>query len=231
MVSQPHPDQDDLAAQMRRFLGDLRAFEGRYFPGLEAAPEAATSPDAAAQLEAFNQEICTCIRCPLGETRGQFVFGTGNPQAGILFIGEAPGADEDRQGVPFVGAAGQLLTKIIEAMQLVREDVYICNILKCRPPNNRDPKPEEIAACEPYLKRQIELIQPRVICTLGRVAAQALLKTSESMGRLRGQLHQYEGIPVIATYHPAALLRNAQWKRPTWEDMKWLRRQYDGVEL
>ena len=226
-----HPDQNDLGAQVRRFLGDLRAFEGRYFPALDSGPDGESAVDPGAQLEAFHREICTCTQCPLGHTRGRFVFGSGNPRAGIVFIGEAPGADEDRQGMPFVGAAGQLLTKIIEAMQLEREDVYICNILKCRPPNNRDPKPEEIAACEPYLKRQIELIQPRVICTLGRIAAQALLKTSQSMGQLRGQLHDYEGIPVIATYHPAALLRNAQWKRPTWEDMKWLRRQYDGVEL
>ena len=148
-----------------------------------------------------------------------------------MFVGEAPGAEEDRRGEPFVGAAGQLLTKIIAAMGLGRADVYICNILKCRPPNNRDPQPNEIAECEPYLKRQIAIIQPKVICTLGRFAAQTLLRSSESMGRLRGQAHQYEGIPLVATYHPAALLRNPQWKRPTWEDVKKVRALYDDVVL
>ena len=148
-----------------------------------------------------------------------------------MFIGEAPGADEDRQGEPFVGKAGQLLTKIIEAIHLRREDVYICNMLKCRPPNNRDPLPEEIAECEPYLKRQIDIIQPKIICTLGRVATQAVLHTTAPMRAMRGKLHEYAGIPVIATYHPAALLRNPAFKRDTWEDVKWLRREYDGVEI
>ena len=182
-------------------------------------------------LEIFRQQICDCSKCSLCSTRQNFVFGAGNSAAGIMFVGEAPGADEDRQGEPFVGAAGQLLNKIISAMDLRREDVYICNILKCRPPNNRDPQPDEIEQCEPYLKRQIELIQPKVICTLGRFAAQTLLRSSDSMGHMRGQSHQYEGIPLVATYHPAALLRNAQWKRPTWEDMKRVRQIYDGVEL
>ena len=182
-------------------------------------------------LEIFRQQICDCSKCSLCSTRQNFVFGAGNPAAGIMFVGEAPGADEDRQGEPFVGAAGQLLNKIISAMDLRREDVYICNILKCRPPNNRDPQPDEIEQCEPYLKRQIELIQPKVICTLGRFAAQTLLRNSDSMGHMRGQSHQYEGIPLVATYHPAALLRNAQWKRPTWEDMKRVRQIYDGVEI
>ena len=182
-------------------------------------------------LEIFRQQICDCSKCSLCSTRQNFVFGAGNPAAGIMFVGEAPGADEDRQGEPFVGAAGQLLNKIISAMDLRREDVYICNILKCRPPNNRDPQPEEIEQCEPYLKRQIELIQPKVICTLGRFAAQTLLRSSDSMGHMRGQSHQYEGIPLVATYHPAALLRNAQWKRPTWVDMKRVRQIYDGVGL
>jgi len=159
------------------------------------------------------------------------VFGSGDPAAGIMFIGEAPGAEEDRAGQPFVGKAGQLLTKIIEAMGLSRDEVYICNILKCRPPNNRDPLPAEIEQCEPYLKRQIEIVQPRVICTLGRFAAQTLLGSREPMGRLRDQAHHYEGIPLVATYHPAALLRNPQWKRPTWEDVKRVRKLYDGVEL
>lgn len=197
------------------------------------APGQAEEPiaDDGNALDIFRQQICDCSKCSLGSTRQNFVFGAGNPAAGIMFVGEAPGADEDRQGEPFVGAAGQLLNKIISAMDLRREDVYICNILKCRPPNNRDPQPDEIEQCEPYLKRQIELIQPKVICTLGRFAAQTLLRSSDSMGRMRGQAHQYEGIPLVATYHPAALLRNAQWKRPTWEDMKRVRQIYDGVEL
>ncbi len=182
-------------------------------------------------LEEFRRQSCDCTRCPLGQTRTRFVFGSGNPEAGIMFVGEAPGAEEDRQGLPFVGEAGRLLTRIIEAIEMQREEVYICNVLKCRPPNNRDPRPEEVQTCEPYLKRQIEIIQPKVICSLGRFATQTLLRTTESMGRLRGRTHEYEGIPVIPTYHPAALLRNPQWKRPTWEDMKRVRQTYDGVEL
>ena len=197
------------------------------------APGQAEDPiaDDGNALEIFRQQICDCSKCSLCSTRQNFVFGAGNPAAGIMFVGEAPGADEDRQGEPFVGAAGQLLNKIISAMDLRREDVYICNILKCRPPNNRDPQPDEIEQCEPFLKRQIELIKPKVICTLGRFAAQTLLRSSDSMGHMRDQSHQYEGIPLVATYHPAALLRNAQWKRPTWEDMKRVRQIYDGVEL
>ena len=193
--------------------------------------ESVVATDKGEALDAFREEICTCTHCPLGASRNQFVFGSGNPDAGIMFVGEAPGADEDRSGLPFVGAAGQLLTKIIEAMGLPREEVYICNILKCRPPGNRDPQPEEIAQCEPYLKRQIDLVQPRVLCTLGRFAAQTLLRSDLTMGRLRQSEHRYEGIPLVATYHPAALLRNPQWKRPTWEDIKKVRRLYDGVAL
>ena len=224
-----------------RYLADLVAFEGPDFvlpsglvdgePPLPEATAAAGRTDACGELEAFRAEICNCTACPLGHSRQNFVFGSGNPQAGIMFVGEAPGAEEDRQGLPFVGEAGRLLTRIIEAMRLRREEVYICNVLKCRPPNNRDPLPEEVDQCEPYLKRQIEIVQPRVICALGRVASQALLKTQAPLGSLRRTLHQYEGIPVIVTYHPAALLRNAGFKRPTWEDVKWLRSQYDGVEL
>ncbi|MFA6107708.1 MAG: uracil-DNA glycosylase [Candidatus Latescibacterota bacterium] len=223
-------DRSALAAA-RRCLEDLVAFEGDWF----VSPEAPAAPlDPAKgddELERFRQEICDCTRCALAQSRKRFVFGTGDPHAGILFVGEAPGADEDRQGEPFVGAAGQLLTRIIEAMGFSREQVYICNVLKCRPPGNRDPLPEEVAACESHLKRQVELVAPRLIVALGRVAAQVLLKTAEPMGRLRGSLHRYENVPVIVTYHPAALLRNPEWKRPTWEDIKWARREYDGVEL
>ena len=182
-------------------------------------------------LHDFYLEIKDCQRCRLGATRTNFVFGVGDPEADILFIGEAPGRDEDLQGEPFVGRAGQLLTKIIESLKLKREDVYIANMLKCRPPNNRDPQTDEVEMCRSYLDRQIEIIQPNVICALGRIAAQALLSTSMSLTALRGKMHHYKGAKVIVTYHPAALLRNPQWKKPTWEDMKMLRREYDGVEL
>ena len=231
----PAPDPPEAAAvlsEVRRSLEDLLLFEGRWFvTPPEAAGDRGPAPDAAAELAAFHDEICQCTRCPLGHTRTRFVFGSGDPEAGIMFVGEAPGGEEDRQGLPFVGAAGQFLTRIIEAMGLSREDVYICNVLKCRPPGNRDPEAEEVASCEPFLQRQIEIVKPRVICCLGRTAAHALLKTEAPLSALRGVLHEYAGIPLIVTYHPAALLRNEAYKRPTWEDVKWLRRQYDGVEL
>ncbi|MFC1543840.1 uracil-DNA glycosylase [Gemmatimonadota bacterium] len=178
-------------------------------------------------LGRLNSEICTCLKCELGESRTRFVFGVGNPDATLMLIGEAPGAEEDRQGEPFVGKAGQLLTRILEAIDFQREDVYIANILKCRPPNNRDPQVNEVDACEPYLRRQIDLIQPAVICALGRIAGQTLLKTTESLTRLRGKVHHYQGRPLVVTYHPAALLRNPNWKPPTWEDVKMLRRIHD----
>ena len=159
------------------------------------------------------------------------VFGSGNPEADLMFVGEGPGREEDISGLPFVGAAGQLLTKIIEAAGLRREDVYIANVVKCRPPENRNPHPDEVAACHPYLLRQIELIGPKLICVLGKVAAQSLLAADEPIGKLRGRLHLFKGIRVIATYHPAALLRNASLKRPTWEDFKLIRKELDGVRL
>ena len=228
------PEAAAVLSEVRRSLEDLLLFEGRWFvTPPEAAGDRKPAPgsDAAAGLAAFHDEICQCTRCPLGHTRTRFVFGSGNPEAGIMFVGEAPGEEEDRRGLPFVGPAGQFLTRIIEAMGLSREDVYICNVLKCRPPGNRDPGPEEVASCEPFLRRQIEIVEPRVICCLGRTAAHALLKTEAPLSRLRGVLHEYAGIPLIVTYHPAALLRNEGYKRPTWEDVKWVRRQYDGVEL
>lgn len=182
-------------------------------------------------LAVFHNEIRDCEACGLSGGRAHVVFGSGRADADVMFVGEAPGAEEDKQGLPFVGAAGQLLTRMIEAIGLGRDEVYIANVIKCRPPGNRDPLPEEIAQCEPFLKRQIAMVQPMVICTLGRFAAQTLLKTTESMGRLRGQVFDYQGVPLIPTYHPAALLRNPQWKRPTWEDLKLLRKIYDGTEL
>lgn len=181
-------------------------------------------------LQALYDANCTCTKCPLGHTRRHFVFGSGNEHAEVMFIGEAPGADEDTQGFPFVGQAGQLLTRILQAIQFTRDEVYITNILKCRPPNNREPLPDEIVACEPILREQIRLVQPKLICALGRVAGQALLKTTAPLSQLRGKFHDYQGIKLLVTYHPAALLRNPAFKRSTWEDVQMLRREYDQLK-
>ena len=175
-------------------------------------------------LEDLHARICSCMDCPLGGTRTNFVFGTGNPNADLMLVGGAPGADEDAQGLPFVGRAGQLLTKILEAIEIQRDDVYICNILKCRPPSNRKPLASETDSCEPYLWKQIELVKPRYILALGLTAANTLLKNKESMTSLRGSIHDYQGIPMVVTYHPAALLRNPEWKKATWEDVQQLAR-------
>lgn len=181
-------------------------------------------------LEEFDKAICTCVKCPLGHTRTKFVFGVGSPHAEVMFIGEAPGADEDAQGEPFVGRAGQLLNKIIEAVGMKREEVYICNILKCRPPGNRDPQTSEMKTCTPYLYKQIELIKPKFIICLGRISAQWLMKTNESLQVLREKVHDFHGAKLLVTYHPAALLRNPNWKRPAWEDMKKFRTMYDEMK-
>jgi DNA polymerase len=177
-----------------------------------------------AALAALAGEVALCTRCAeLATTRTQTVFGVGNPHARLVFCGEAPGADEDRQGEPFVGRAGQLLNDIIsKGMKMRREDVYILNILRCRPPGNRNPLPLEAAACREYLDRQLEIIQPEFICCLGAVAAQNLLGTEETIGRLRGRVHDYHGIKVVCTYHPAYVLRNPQAKRPVWDDVQML---------
>ena len=182
-------------------------------------------------LDDLGNAVSGCQRCALGSTRTKFVFGSGDPRAEVMFVGEAPGADEDAQGLPFVGRAGQLLTKMIEAIKLRREDVYIANILKCRPPGNRDPHPAEIEKCEPILLRQIEIIRPKIICALGRISGKTLLRTEASLAALRGKVHDYHGVKLVVTYHPAALLRNPNWKRPAWDDLKFLRREYDGMEI
>ena len=190
-------------------------------PKATAPPNATVSQaPRAASLADLSATVAVCTRCALHQSRTQTVFGVGNPNAKLMFIGEAPGADEDARGEPFVGRAGQLLTKIIAAMGLTREEVYIANILKCRPPQNRDPLPSEVECCEEYLRAQIGLIQPKYICALGRIAAHWLLKTEAPLGALRSGSYTYEGIPVIVTYHPAALLRNPGFKAPCWEDMK-----------
>lgn len=180
-------------------------------------------------LEEIAAHVTSCTRCPLYSTAIKPVPGEGNANAGFMCVGEAPGATEDETGRPFVGAAGQLLTKILAAIELRREDVYICNVLKHRPPGNRNPRPEEVTACSPYLIRQIELIRPKVILALGTFAAQTLLDTKLSIGKLRNQIHRYYGVPLIVTYHPAALLRNPSWKRPAWEDVKLARRILDST--
>jgi len=179
---------------------------------------------SAISLESLEKEVISCLRCDLHRTRTKAVFGAGNPGAKLMFVGEAPGRDEDLRGAPFVGRAGQLLTKIIESIGLRRKDVYIANVLKCRPPNNRNPFPAEILACENYLLKQIELIKPRVICALGKFAAQSLLATNEPISRLRGRFHDYRGTKLVPTYHPAYLLRNPGDKRLVWEDMKKIRK-------
>ncbi|MCX5677911.1 MAG: uracil-DNA glycosylase [Candidatus Omnitrophica bacterium] len=192
------------------------------FSSQPAAGSAKTSAsgDVKQQLEALKKEVLRCRACGLSKTRLNVVFGAGNSRARLMFVGEAPGSEEDIQGLPFVGRAGQLLTKIIEAMGLEREDVYIANILKCRPPNNRAPLPEEISACRENVRRQIAIIKPKVICTLGKFASQTLLNTETTISRLRGSFYEYEGIKVMPTFHPAYLLRNPQDKKLAWADMK-----------
>lgn len=180
-------------------------------------------------LDELYNKIHTCQECALGSTRNKFVFGVGNPEADLMLIGEAPGADEDRQGIPFVGRAGKLLTDILKAINFERDDVYIANILKCRPPNNRDPLPAERETCMPYLYKQIDLIKPKIILCLGRIAANTLLGKDDTMAKLREDVYELNGIKMMVTYHPAALLRNPNWKRGCWEDVKKVRKLYDQL--
>ncbi len=189
-----------------------------------AAPPADTdepaAPRGAAALQVVRDHLGDCQRCKLAPQRTNLVFGVGNPLADLIFVGEAPGADEDAQGEPFVGKAGQLLTKMIEAMGYTRQDVYICNVLKCRPPGNRNPEPDEVAACEPFLKRQLAAIRPRMIVALGKFAVQCLLRDESPISRLRGNFRTYEGIPLMPTFHPAYLLRDPSKKKLAWQDLK-----------
>jgi DNA polymerase len=191
-------------------------------PGFETAAHG-VSADLPGDLDALARLVSTCRNCGLCETRTQTVFADGSPRARLVFVGEAPGRDEDAKGLPFVGRAGQLLDKMIAAIDLRREEVYICNVLKCRPPENRTPLPNEVEQCLPYLAQQIALLKPALICALGLSAAQALLSTKGSMASLRGKTFEYRGIPLIPTYHPAALLRNPSLKREAWEDLKRVR--------
>jgi DNA polymerase len=183
--------------------------------------------ESAPDLDSLAVLVGRCTLCPLHRSRKNPVFGEGDPGARVVCVGEAPGAREDETGRPFVGRAGQLLDRLLRTIGLPRESVYICNVLKSRPPNNRDPLPEEVGACTPYLLRQLALIEPEVIVAFGAFAARTLLESTESLGRLRGGVHRYAGYPVVATYHPAALLRNPAWTRPAWEDLQIVRRILD----
>ena len=208
---------DDLAHE----LALLREF-GYTHLDMRAQGEVRTAPandGGGDDWDELEREALACTKCRLAKTRTQVVYGVGNPKADLMFIGEAPGRDEDIQGQPFVGRAGALLTDIIKAMKLTRDDVYIANVIKCRPPDNRNPEPDELAQCEPFLVRQIALVKPKIILAMGRFAVQALLRSNEPVGRLRGRVHRYQGVPLIVTYHPAYLLRNLEDKARAWEDL------------
>ena len=182
--------------------------------------------DSKNALEEYRISICLCKECNLGETRKNFVYGTGDPNADLMLVGEAPGKDEDLKGEPFVGRAGKLLDKILLAINKKRgEGVYIANVLKCRPPNNRDPLPSEVNKCEPYLLKQIKIVKPKLIVALGRIAGKTLLKIDKPLKEMRGKIHSYNGTPLIVTYHPAALLRNSNFKKPAWDDFQLIRDQ------
>jgi uracil-DNA glycosylase family 4 len=211
--------------ETKRYFQQQALFEDEWFVKL---PE--TKAVMHLTLDEFYEEIKDCQRCPLGATRTKFVFGTGDPKAQAVFVGEAPGRDEDLQGEPFVGRAGQLLNKILESINLERKSVYICNIIKCRPPENRDPNSQEIATCIPYLEQQLRLIHPKIIVALGRISAQYLLNTNAPMNQLRKKMYRRGASMLMVTYHPAALLRNPNYKPDTWEDMKMLRRILDSSE-
>ena len=186
--------------------------------------------EKATSLEELDSLINNCTKCPLHKSRTNFVFGVGNPNADVMVVGEGPGADEDAQGEPFVGRAGKLLNEILKAIHFQREEVYIANVVKSRPPGNRTPTAEEMEACVPYLKKQIELIKPKLILCLGLTAAQGLLKKRDSLTKLRGQIFDYLNAKVMVTYHPAALLRNPHWKKPCWEDVQKFRKMYDEIK-
>lgn len=226
-------DRTFVLEQIRERLRFYSSLTSLGFPRNEEveAPQpkpAASTPSRISTLEEIRADLGDCKRCRLWEKRTTIVFGVGNPKAELMFIGEGPGLEEDRQGIPFVGAAGQLLTKIIQAIDLTREEVYIANVVKCRPPNNRDPEPDEVEACRPFLDRQIDAVGPKVICALGRVSALNLLRTDEGITRLRGRIFSYRGAKLVPTYHPAFLLRNPGKKRECWEDMKLVKKLLSG---
>ena len=222
-------------AQSKKVEAVIREPEVEYESStLEIADEATIQPesglDEIKDLEALYNASCECQKCILGKTRNKYVFGKGNPNATVMLIGEGPGAEEDLRGEPFVGKAGGLLTDILKAINFTREEVYIANIVKCRPPGNRTPVQEEVDSCLPYLHKQIELIQPKFILCLGGTAANSLLQKKESLGKMRLNVYKFKNINVMVTYHPAALLRNPGWKRDCWEDVKAFRKLYDEAQ-
>ena len=219
--SQPLP----AASVKPKSFENIPKIEIKKSPAIEAieAIETENFPGKTESLEAILADIGNCQRCKLAPTRKNLVFGSGNPNTALMFVGEAPGEDEDEQGLPFVGRSGRLLTLIIESIGIRREDVYICNIIKCRPPKNRNPETDEIAACKGFLFRQISAVQPKIIVALGAPSAQTLLGTTEAIGKLRGQLTNYRGVKLMATYHPSYLLRSPMEKRKVWEDMRIVR--------
>lgn len=213
-MSRPDPKRE-----LSKIVRDLRSYiEAERASGVENLIR--PKRPMAELLAPVKKEVFSCRRCPLHKTKSNYVFSDGDPGARLMFIGEAPGEDEDIQGVPFVGRAGQLLTKMIEAMDLRRQDVYICNVIKCRPPENRPPLPEEVAACKGYLLKQIDIISPKVICCLGKHATEALLDTEVFITKIRGKEFDFNGITLIPTYHPAYLLRNPPAKKEVWKDLK-----------
>ena len=227
----PSPVEERTAAESNERIQELPS-EMAFKKGLVVGANEEIIPGPIAKLKslkAIAEKVHECTRCPLYATATNGVPGEGDPSAGLVCVGEAPGAKEDETGRPFVGQAGQLLTKILAAIDLTREQVFIVNVLKHRPPGNRNPLPDEVAACSPYLIRQLELIKPKVIVAFGTFAAQTLLQTKTPIGQLRGLVHRYHGTPLVVTYHPAALLRNPAWKRPTWEDVKLARRILDSA--
>lgn len=233
----PNPPPRELLEYLAG-LGFEELWVARQGPALSPSPVVLEAPSGMSSpagtslgpLGALAAEVASCRLCRLAEARNRTVFGSGSPQAALMVIGEGPGEEEDRQGLPFVGRAGELLTRILSAIGRSRESVYIANVVKCRPPRNREPLPDEVAACRGYLEQQIDLVRPRVLLLLGRVAAQALLGTQEPLGRLRGTWFEVRGVPARVTYHPAALLRNPQLKRPTWEDVQIVRDRLQELE-
>ncbi len=223
MGTDPRDELRELLRATRIYLEAQRQLGLEFVPAAEVAGPGPPAPPLT--LAEVREELGECTRCKLSRGRTQIVFGIGNPRADLVFVGEAPGAEEDAQGEPFVGRAGQLLTRIIQAIGLKREDVYICNIIKCRPPGNRNPEPDEIASCEPFLLKQLQAIRPKLICALGGPAAHTLLKTKEPISRLRGRLFEFRGIPLLPTYHPAFLLRNPHEKKTVWHDMQLLQQE------
>jgi DNA polymerase len=212
-----------LSEPARQYLRQVRDLYGDEIY-LDLKKNDPIPPSNPGDLDAFNLEISECQKCSLGKSRTKFVFGVGDPNANLLLVGEAPGRDEDIKGEPFVGKSGRMLDKILRAIDRSREkDVFICNVLKCRPPENRDPLATEVEQCEPHLLNQIRLIKPKLIVSLGRVAGQTLLRVDKPLKSMRETIHDYHGIPLIVTYHPAALLRNENLKRPTWDDFKTIR--------